>query len=417
MVKLKYLRHPLQTANNAKNMLAARFNMWKFATHGSRRFRLDPRFDLQNVTDGFVSRINDSPDDTELLERICEAYIKAISQQKFASKTYAATEWWQAVRQRNLGPVTLALQSRDIDSLRKMYRNFFRDPCSAGLLGVPYGMSNAYFGGSINDFHRRFYLSHALYRLDYWKSQTDDRFDFKDLAGPEVGNPFGVRIEDTLFRVGAEYAHCCAYKLSSLTGSEKATVAEIGAGFGGMAYYLLRDYPNISYCNFDVPESIALSSYYLLKAFPHLRFLLYGEQELTRESIAQVDVVLMPTFELSNVAEGTIDVAFSSHAISDVSPEAMTEYINDITRMTRSAFLYIGNSQASKLISDLIDRKHSSFKLATTRSSGWHSHKVSGAGVGGAAGLAASTMFEQCYVHVAALQNEPASSAQEFADA
>ena len=416
MVKLKYLRHPVQTTNTAKHMLAARFNMWKFAAHGSRRFRLDPRFDLQNVTDGFVPRIDNSADDAELLERICDAYIKSIDQQRLTSNAYAATEWWQLVRQRSLGPVMRALQTRDIGALRKMYRNFFRDPCSTGLLGVPYGMSKAYFGGSINDFHRRFYLSHALYRLDYWKTQTDSRFELRDLAGPEIGNPFGVQIDGIFFRVGAEYAHCCAYKIGALLGSEKAVVAEIGGGFGGMAYYLLRDRANVTYCDFDLPESIALSSYYLMKAFPHLRFLLYGEQELTRESIDKADVVLMPTFELKSMPAESIDVTFSSHAMSDISAEAMAEYMKNIVDMTRSSFLYIGNSRASKSISDLVEHNHNKFKLTATHSSGWHSHKVSGAGVGGAAGLAASTMLEQCYTHIVALNDEHASS-QQFADA
>ena len=216
MVKLKYLRHPFQTANAAKGMLAARINMWTFATHGSKRYKNDPRFDLQNVTDGFACRVDDSTDDTELLERICEAYIKSVGQQQFISKAYEATEWWRQVRRRSLGPVITALQSRDIASLRTMYRNFFRDPCSAGLLGVPFGMSKAYFRGEIKDFHRRFYLSHALYRLDYWKTQTDGRFKLKDLASPEIGNPFGIRVDGTFVRVGSEYAHCCASRMCDL---------------------------------------------------------------------------------------------------------------------------------------------------------------------------------------------------------
>jgi putative sugar O-methyltransferase len=411
MVKLKHLRHPLQTARTAKDMLSARLSMWTFATHGARRFRLDPRFNLQNVTDGFASRIDDSNDDSALLERICEAYIKAVNQQRFASNAYAATEWWQLVRNRSLGPVTRALQTRDINTLRKMYRNFFRDSCSAGLLGVPFGMAKAYFGGPISDFHRRFYLSHALYRLDYWKSQTNNRFELRDLAGPEIGNPFGVRIDGVFVRVGADYAHCCAQQIGSLISSERSSVAEIGGGFGGMAYYLLRDQANITYCGFDLPESIALASYYLMKAFPHLSFLLYGEQKLTRESIDAADVVLMPSFELANMDDGSIDVTFSSHAMSDLSSEAMAEYMRNVARMTRSAFLYIGNSRASESISDLVSHTYDLFHLSSTRSSGWHSHKISGAGVGGAAGRAASTMFEQCYTRVSAPKNELASLA------
>jgi hypothetical protein len=194
MVKLKYLRHPFQTANAAKALFAARLSMRTFAAHGERRFRDDARYDLQNVTDGFVSRIDETGDDAELLERICTAYIRAVKQQQFAPETYKATEWWQEVRQRSLGPVTQALLTRDIDALRRMYRNFFRDPCSSGLLGAPYGMSKAYFGGKIKDVHRRFYLSHVLYRFDYWMAQTGGRFSLRDLAGPGIGNPLEIRL-------------------------------------------------------------------------------------------------------------------------------------------------------------------------------------------------------------------------------
>jgi putative sugar O-methyltransferase len=400
MVKLKYLRHPIQTATIAKGMLTARLNMWRFAAHGVRHFKGDPRFNLQNVTDGFASHIDESSDDRELLERICEAYIKSVRQQRFASNAYQPTDWWQQVRQRNLAPVTRALESRDINSLGKMYRNFFRDPCSAGLLGVPFGMTKAYFGGEINDFHRRFYLSHALYRLDYWRTQTAGHFELNDLAGPDIGNPFGIRINGTLVRVGAEYAQCCACKVCDLLKSDYATVAEIGGGFGGMAYYLLRDRVNVTYCGFDLPESIALSSYYLLKSFPHLTFLLYGEKKLTKEAIEAANAVLMPVFEMVNMPSESVNVTFSSHAMSDISPEALAEYMSNIDRTTSDAFLYIGNSAASKSLSDLVGRSHKSFQLTSARSSGWHSHKVSGAGVGGKAGLAASTMFEHCYTRL-----------------
>ena len=378
-------------------MFAARLNMWRFASHGERRFRDDARFDLQNVTEGFISRIDETTDDTELLERICTAYIRAVTQQQFAPKTYKATDWWQQVRQRSLGPVTHALLTRDIDTLRRMYRNFFRDPCSSGLLGAPYGMSKAYFNGNIKDVYRRFYLSHVLYRFDYWKEQTDGRFTLRDLAGPGIGNPFGVLIDGTHISVGSEYAHYCAHRVESLLNSDTAIVAEIGGGFGGMAYYLLRDRAKLTYLDFDLPESIALASYYLLKAFPQLNVLLYGEEELTNRAIARANVVLMPVFELATMPAESVDVTFSSHAMSDISSEALVEYLSNIDRMTRGSFLYVGNSRASESIAALVSKRYSSFKLAETRSSGWHSHKVSGAGVGGAAGLAASTMLEQCY--------------------
>jgi len=401
VVKLNLLRRPIQTAHAFKALFETRLNMWKFANHGARRFKGDTRFDLQNVTDGFLNRIDESSDDAELLERICSAYIRAVKQQERAPEAYRASEWWQQVRQRSLGPVIQALLTRDVDSLRRMYRNFYRDPCSAGLLGAPNGMSKAYFGGKIKDVNRRFYLSHVLYRFDYWSTQTDGRFTLRDLAGPGVGNPFGVKINGTHISVGAEYAHYCAHRVDGLLDSQNPVVAEIGGGFGGMAYYLLRDRPTFTYLDFDNPESIALSSYYLMKAFPSLKFLLYGEEALTKEAIARADVALMPAFELESMPAECVDIMFSSLSMSDLSSETLAEYLKDVDRMTRQGFLHVAKKQASDLISDLIGRGHASLKLAETGSSGWHSHKVSGAGVGGAAGLAASTTFEQYYVREA----------------
>jgi putative sugar O-methyltransferase len=403
-VKSKYLLHPIQTAKNAKSLFEMRLGMWKFAKHGELRFKGDHRYDLQNVTDGFASRIDTSDDDTELLERICAAYRKAIERQQSAPGAYRPTDWWQQVRQQSLGPVVQALLTQDIPALRAMYRNFFRNSCSTGLLGAPFGMAKAYFGGNIKDLHRRFYLSHVLYRYDYWREQTESRFSLRDLYGPGIGNPFGVQIEGTHIHVGAEYAHYCAHRIDSMLVAGPATVAEIGGGYGSMAYYLLRDRTELTYIDFDVPESIALSSYYLLKAFPNLNFLLYGEEELTNQAIARADVVLMPASEIAAMPAASVDVSFSSHAMSDLSVEAMEVYLNNIDQMTRESFFCIGKKQASELISDLIAREHRSFQLAETRSSGWHSHKISGAGVGGAAGLAASTMFEQHYRRLPSLE-------------
>jgi hypothetical protein len=97
---------------------------------------------------------------------------------------------------------------------------------------------------------------------------------------PGVGNPFGVVIDDTHISVGSEYAHYCAQRIIGLQPMDETNILEILTGFGGMAYYLLRDLSKTSYIGFDFPENIALTSYYLMKAFPQLNFALYGKQDI-----------------------------------------------------------------------------------------------------------------------------------------
>jgi putative sugar O-methyltransferase len=290
-----------------------------------------------------------------------------------------------------------ALRMRDIYSLGRMYRNFFRDPCSAGILGAPGGLAEAYFSGRIRDVYRHFYLSHVLYRLDYWKSLTNGRYTTRDLAGPGVGNPFGVIIDGTHISVGAEYSHYCAHRVREELDSESVTVAEIGVGFGRMAFYLLRDQRGTRYVGLDVPENVALASYYLMRSLPRLKFLCYGEKAITREAIAEADVVMLPRFALTTVPARSVDLTFTSHGMSELSTDELGHYVKEISRITDQRLLFMSNRAASQAIAESVRRQRDAFALESSREAGWHSYKVSGAGAGGAASGDASTIVENCY--------------------
>lgn len=370
--RIKHLRHPLQTAAAARNLLGLYLKIKSLGDRSHRHYQGDARYDLMNVSNGFASRLEDSCEDDEALKRICSAYIRAAQQERFSPEVYQASAWWQQVRLASLGPVMRALGSRNVTSLHGMYRNFFRDASSAGLIGVPYGLTKAYFDTHIKDIHRRYFLGDALYGIDYWKTQTGDRFPLQALAGPDIGNPFGIMIGETLVRTGAGYQHYSAYKIASCLFSKKATVAEFGGGFGGMAYYLLRDHPGVKYIDFDVPESLALTSYYLLNSFPHLKFVLYGESAITRETLANADVVLMPICEIESLPSESVEIVFSSHAMSDISQEAMSAYLKTISRISTGGFLYMGNSQGAESIGNMTADAQLRFRLVEMRPSGWN---------------------------------------------
>lgn len=392
---LNNIRHPRQSARKAKSWFTAHLHMWRFGNHGRRRFQNDSRYKLQNVTEGFADHIDEGSDDTLLLDRICAAFNKAEERGRSMPGPYLPSQPLQSLRQGRLGPSIRALREHDTAALGKMYRNFYRDPCSAGLMGAPAGMPQAYFSGHIKDIYRHFYLSHVLYRLDYWKELTGGRFSLNSLAGPGIGNPYGVVMDGTHIGVGSEYSHYCAQRVASLIDrrvTPQPAIGEIGGGFGAMAYYLLRDHRPLNYFDFDVPERIALSSYYLMKAFPDFTFLLYGE-----DTTSSADVVLMPISALADMPHSALDIAFSSNAIANLAPAGRSECLQTIGSITRQSLLSIGNEAASEWHAELVEKGNRAFSLTDNRTSGWHSHKVSGAGVGGAAALADSTLLEQTF--------------------
>jgi putative sugar O-methyltransferase len=373
--KLKHLRHPLRTLDVAKSMAVAHFEMRSFADRGDEEFAHDPRYNLQNVTAGFACRQDVDTDDTALLNRICAAYKATVEHPECARPAYRATGWWQQIRHRSLAPVRQALLKNDIAALSGMYRNFFRDPSSTGLTTVPYGMTRAYFGGKMTDLQRRIYLADTLYRLDYWKRETGGRFHLRDLAVPSIGNPFGVCLEGTLVSARSEFQHRCADRVVSLLPSKLSTVVEIGGGFGAMAYYLLRDQPKTKYCDFDVPESIAIATYYLVKAFPHKKFLLFGETPLNVEAIANADVVLMPLFFLERLQTASVDVTFSSHAMTDIEAGELALYLETIHRVTRNRFLFVGAASLPNL-PGLLGDGAGLFHLEERRQLHWSGHRL-----------------------------------------
>jgi hypothetical protein len=188
-LKIKHLRHPLRAVRAVCALAATRRDMRQCADRGERRFRGEARYDLASLTKGFASVIDNSYD-TALIERICAAYARAVEGESLAPQTYRATGWWDHVRRENLKPVMQALLARDTKALRLMYRNFFRDPCSAGLIGLPW--SGALFGDASRELYRRFYLSDVLHRIDYWKVKTEGRFQLSELAGQGPGIPLAL---------------------------------------------------------------------------------------------------------------------------------------------------------------------------------------------------------------------------------
>jgi hypothetical protein len=375
MISLRHLRHPRRSMDTAAAMLSARLEMRQFAREGKVRFGADARYKLENVTRGFAPRFCSSLGDTELLERICEAYRAAVRDQEQAPAAYQATTWWNQVRNTRLAGVIRALSTRDLAALRSMYENFFRHPCSTGLIHVPYGRSRAYFSGPIEETHARYYLSDTLCHVDTWAERTDRLFAVDELAAPAVGNPFGVFIGETLVGNRAGYHHYCAHRVRHQLRPERAVVAEIGGGYGAMAYYLLRSRKNLTYLNFDVPESIALASYYLAKSFPDRKLVFYQECKIDAGTLECHDVILMPVFCLATMPVRSVDVTFSSHAMSDLSADAVDQYLGDIIPMTRSRFLHVSHDGGANLVAASAER--SGMHLVESRQSIWEHHRRS----------------------------------------
>jgi putative sugar O-methyltransferase len=204
-----------------------------------------------------------------------------------------------------------------------------------------------------------------------WKERTEGAYPTDVLGSPDVGNPYGHTRDGVFVRSCADYQHYYAQAIAKLSrASEKPVIAELGAGFGGMAHYLLRDHPSLTYVDFDLPETLALASYYLLKSLPYLKITLYGEADLA-EALGGSSIIMMPSFEITKMPTKSVAVSFNSYSLAEMSPSTITVYITQIARITEGHFLHINHNKNAVLIADNFNIEDHGFKLIGRRLASW----------------------------------------------
>jgi len=355
-----------------RRRVVARRRMIQAVNKGKRRFGNDPNFRPDLVPGYFLPHLVDGQDDVDVLKRIIAAYKKAKVSQKSAGEAFNVSNEWLSIYERNLGPVMSALLSENVADLRRMYQNFFRDPCSTGLAGLPADIPNLLSGGAIKQEFREYILCDVLHRYDLWKRRTGNKYTAATLSAPIVGNPYGYTMDGVFIRAGGDYQHYYAHAIAELMGSSQAqTVVEIGGGFGGLAYYLVRDNPPVTYVDFDLPEATALASYYLMRSLPNAPIHLYGEVDLTAEVLATPGIVMMPSFEITKMPSKSVAVSFNSYSLAEMSPATILVYIDQITRITRRYFLHVNHNTNAALSADRFGVEERGFRLENRELAGW----------------------------------------------
>jgi hypothetical protein len=370
-MKYSVLWKPRKFYAGIKRRVVQRRTMIQAVRKGKRRFGTDPNFRPDLVPGYFVPRLADGQGDLVILKRIIAAYKKAKVRQRIAGEAFNVSNEWLSIYERNLGPVMQALLSENVPELQRMYQNFFRDPCSTGLLGLPINIPNLLSGGPITQKFREYILCDVMHRYDLWKKRTGNKYPAAALSAPIVGNPYGYTMDGVFIRGGGDYQHYYAHAIAELVGpSEKQIVVELGGGFGGLAYYLIRDNPQVTYVDFDLPEATALASYYLMRSLPNVPIGLYGEVELA-EALATLGCVMMPSFEIIKMPSKSAAVSFNSYSLAEMSPATTHVYLDQIMRITSGYFLHVNHNRNAVLSADKFGVEERGFKLVNRELAGW----------------------------------------------
>ena len=294
---------------------------------------------------GLADRRNPESDPAQeraIVRRVWASYRKMKAAQKTAPAPYQPGHKWAPEIRKRRGEYIEALRSRDLVALTKLLRNFYRNSGSFSLLKYASFQQLTQPSSAQERILSSFYQSIRA-DLETWKEYAEDR-DPGQLAVPLVGNPYGCVLDGQLITPAAcPHNYYFQRARALLAGDPESVVAEIGAGFGGIAYFLLRSGMNLHYVEFDLPEVLIVAEYFLLTALPEKRFLLFGEDpsnDLSMDVIRQYDGILMPNFQLPRLPDVSVDLFINTHSLSEMDYATVEEYMSQITRACKKYFFH-----------------------------------------------------------------------------
>lgn len=291
-------------------------------------------YKLDNVSKSFQKRLEFNEYDEELLKRICNAYAKSKQIQLASEKVFSPSNEWLPIYENNLKEVILALNSHDYKKLHHLYSNFYREDCSEGLVGS-YNMKKRFLSKKISFFNKLQWVNMWIHSYENWKARQNYDISVNDLISPNVGNPYGYFFDNQFISCGLYQQFYAAQINKLLSKSESKLILELGAGFGGMAYFVIRDVHQAAYIDLDLPENIALTSYYLSKAFPDKNIILFGECENINNHLKPGNILLMPSFVVKELNSVSIDLIFNSYSLAEMSRETIDFYILEFDRLLK----------------------------------------------------------------------------------
>jgi len=150
------------------------------------------------------------------------------------------------------------------------------------------------------------------------------------LAEPSLGNPIPIYLDDWMISQDIanslrEFRRFQCY----LAGARRATLAELGAGYGRLGYVAIT----VSSCRYwvvDIPPALAVAEWYLSNCFPDRRIFRwrpFTAWDTVATEVAQADIAFFTVDQLALFPERSVDVFASISTIHEMTPGQVEAYM------------------------------------------------------------------------------------------
>ena len=166
----------------------------------------------------------------------------------------------------------------------------------------------------------------------------------------DIGSP-----QKYLVKYKSDNFYCNAHDLSNiyyfwqisrvadnLIETDSPVIAEIGGGYGGIISKTKKRYPNARFIIFDLPELLAVQTYYIYNTFPDSK-ILYLKDILERGDKVfneDFDFIILPGWMIDQVPDKFIDLVINMRSMMEMPLNIINFYFTHIHRIVKNNGLF-----------------------------------------------------------------------------
>ncbi len=267
-----------------------------------------------------------------LVERIFAAYVRAKRDQVRGDSVLWPQGGWKNVIDQSYAYLIDGWRDDDLDRFHYFLTNF-------GAWHDPTGITESHkLHAFRSSRQQRLHFEQRVMGswLAWWKLFESQGRDFSALTMPRFGNQCGALVDGHFVSTDSVASDIDARLLAGVVVGQRPVIGELGGGFGRLTCFLARQIPEFTYVGLDLPECLACASFYLMQAFPRRRFLLYGEASVSPQTWSEYDFVLLPSSEITSLADLSIDLFLNENSLGLMTPQACSLFVREICRIAKT---------------------------------------------------------------------------------
>ncbi len=160
---------------------------------------------------------------------------------------------------------------------------------------------------------------------------------------PELGNPFSIiyrgrRISQDLLNSILEF-YSATEDIDPR--GKIGSAAEIGAGYGRLAYAFMKALPRATYCIVDIPPALFVSQTYLSQIFPGeriFRFRPFGSFGEVRQEFESSRIRFLMAHQIELLPPKYFDLILNVSSLHEMTRDQIANYIRSVERIGRRHF-------------------------------------------------------------------------------